>query len=565
VGWVGKVRTLIATAVAFGLVFVSAAEATQFAYEPNFAAGGGVAGLSVGADGGLSALPGSPFTTSGEQLEGLAISPDAKHLFTAGFSATPKHLYAFTIGADGALTPAGMPQTIGNAAIGVVVTPDGRRVYVANRSSGTISAFSVAADASLSELPVSPMGTPAEPSGVVVSADGKFLYVAHSDASGMVSAYAIQANGSLSALTGSPYATGTAPYALNLTPNGKFLYAAARGPDNKVFGFSVNADGTLTALASTPPSTGSNPFGMTITPDGSQLLTTNYNGASISGFSIGTDGTLTPTGTTADPDNPADATTDAGGTRLFASNGVRTSVDVFTIASSGPLTAVSGSPFASGVRGDFQSIALTPDQPPAASFTVSGGKHASFNAASSADLDGGSVARYDWNFGDGTTLANGGPTPTHDYRKGNFTATLTVTDDQGCSTTYVSAGETAFCNGSGVATASKQVVAAGLDLRLSGKKHQALGKPIKLKARCDDACSADATGKLKIAGEGKFKLKRKSRELAADALGLLKLKLPGKARAAARDASKGKATVEVTATDKLGNETTLRFKAKLRG
>ncbi|MFL5870628.1 MAG: lactonase family protein, partial [Solirubrobacterales bacterium] len=284
--------------MALGLASASGAQATQFAYESNFAAGGGVAGLSVAASGALMAVTGSPFATGSESPEGLAISPDAKHLYTAGYSATPRHIYSFTIGAAGTLTLAGAPRAIGDEAIGVVVTPDGKRVYVANRSSGTISAFSVAADGSLTELPVSPIGVPAVPAGLAVSADGRYLYVTHSAASGRVSAYAIQPNGSLSPLPGSPYDTGSVPYALNLTPNGKYLYVAALGPDNKVFGFSVNAGGTLTPLASTPPSTGSNPFGMTITPDGSRLYTTNYDGASISGFSIGADGTLTPIGTT---------------------------------------------------------------------------------------------------------------------------------------------------------------------------------------------------------------------------------------------------------------------------
>jgi hypothetical protein len=99
-----KLRPLIATAVASGFVFASAAEAKQFAYEPNFDTNTGVAALSVGASGALATLPGSPFATGGENVEGLAITADAKRLYTASV-ATPPHILGFTINADGTLAP----------------------------------------------------------------------------------------------------------------------------------------------------------------------------------------------------------------------------------------------------------------------------------------------------------------------------------------------------------------------------------------------------------------------------------------------------------------------------
>jgi hypothetical protein len=64
------------------------------------------------------------------------------------------------------------------------------------------------------------------------------------------------------------------------------------------------------------------------------------------------------------------------------------------------------------------------------------------------------VARYDWDFGDGTVLANGGPAPSHTYtRSGSFTIRLTVTDDEGCSARHVFTGQSVLCNGSSGAVA----------------------------------------------------------------------------------------------------------------
>ena len=111
----------------------------------------------------------------------------------------------------------------------------------------------------------------------------------------------------------------------------------------------------------------------------------------------------------------------------------------------------------------FQSVAITPNQPPVASF-ISGkaeaGSSTSFDASASADPDG-TILRYGWDFGDGKTLPKGGPTPNHTYAKaGNYDVTLTLTDNEGCSTKIVYTGQTISCNGSAVAAKTKRVKAA---------------------------------------------------------------------------------------------------------
>jgi hypothetical protein len=127
-----KLRPLIATAVASGFVFASAAEAKQFAYEPDVGTTG-VAALSVGSNGALATLPGSPFATGGEGVEGLAITADAKRLYTASV-ASPAHIFGFTINADGTLAPIpGATKVIGATAYGVAITPNGKFVYAPTR------------------------------------------------------------------------------------------------------------------------------------------------------------------------------------------------------------------------------------------------------------------------------------------------------------------------------------------------------------------------------------------------------------------------------------------------
>ncbi len=75
-------------------------------------------------------------------------------------------------------------------------------------------------------------------------------------------------------------------------------------------------------------------------------------------------------------------------------------------------------------------VITVPNQLPTASFTSSSNfMTASFDGTASSDPDG-TVASYAWDFGDGTTGT--GATPSHTYTvDGTYTATLTVTDNQG--------------------------------------------------------------------------------------------------------------------------------------
>lgn len=80
----------------------------------------------------------------------------------------------------------------------LVVTPDGRFAYTGNGGSGTISAYRITADGSLTLLNAQAANEGLAVAGDSwVSADGRFLYTAYL-AAGQVLAYAIHADGSLS-------------------------------------------------------------------------------------------------------------------------------------------------------------------------------------------------------------------------------------------------------------------------------------------------------------------------------------------------------------------------------
>jgi hypothetical protein len=107
-------------------------------------------------------------------------------------------------------------------------------------------------------------------------------------------------------------------------------------------------------------------------------------------------------------------------------------------------------------------IAITPDQSPSAAFTADSamiGRQSSFDASASTAFTGQTIATYHWDFGDGSTQTTSSPTTSHTYAAiGDYTATLTVTDDIGCSTAQIFTGQTMSCNGGPAAEKSHQAM-----------------------------------------------------------------------------------------------------------
>lgn len=109
-------------------------------------------------------------------------------------------------------------------------------------------------------------------------------------------------------------------------------------------------------------------------------------------------------------------------------------------AVSGTASVISGAGTGWSSRAMFlyQGDTISPpqDQPPSASFTVSCTLlTCSFDATASDDPDG-TITDYAWSFGDGQTASGSSPTRSHTYASGGSrTVTLTVTDDDGLTST----------------------------------------------------------------------------------------------------------------------------------
>jgi 6-phosphogluconolactonase (cycloisomerase 2 family) len=435
--------------------------------------GNNISPFSVGANGALTPIscPGSNCTAGAAPI-GVAMSPNGQYLYAASF--TPAKVSVFSVGANGSLTPVSCSGTncnTGTGPYGVAVTPNGQYLYTANNTASSVSPFSINANGTLTPISCSGSNcnTGSAPYGVAVTPNGQYLYTANKN-SNSVSVFSIGANGSLTPISCGTCTTGSQPAGLAVTPSGQFLYVANRAGAS-VSPFSINANGTLTAIScpGSGCSTGTNgAFSLAVSPSGQYVYTTIRNAAAkVAPFSINANGSLAqiscPGSNCTTGTNPGGVAVTPDSKFLYASVFATNTVLPFSIGSGGSLTPIScTSPNCNTSAGpDFQSSVVSPDQAPTAAFNATAarpGQPSSFDGSTSTASVGQSVARYDWVFGDGQTAPNGGPTPTHTYSaEGNYTATLTVTDDAGCSTTQTFTGQTVSCNGSSAATISHTV------------------------------------------------------------------------------------------------------------
>jgi 6-phosphogluconolactonase len=208
----------------------------------------------------------------------------------------------------------------------------GNAAFVSNAQDNTISSFTANSDGtlgtgsttSLKPLASGPAAT--SPMGMVVDSGGKFLFVADQGSS-TISVFSIS-NASLTEVSGSPFLTldpcaqsvATGPVSVAVTPKADFLYVANQFT-NTVGAFAVASDGSLSQLAGascnpagpSPYPAGTSPSAVELTPDGNFLYVANQGSNNVSAFAVCVNASLTCT-------NP-----------------------------NGQLTAVPGSPFATGL------------------------------------------------------------------------------------------------------------------------------------------------------------------------------------------------------------------------
>src|SRR5262249_52329947 len=340
--------------------------------------------FSVGANGSLTPISGSPFPNPGTGVASVASDPAGKFLYTANqFGAAGNSVTAYAIsqvGANfGALTPVAPPTPVpsGAGAFSVTVDPSGHFAYVGNVGNNTVSGFGIdPATGALSPVLTSPFsGLPATGlQGVAVSPTDQFLYGAASGTNQVVLFPVDSATGILNVagrmLFGPPASNPiNNPVSVTLDPLGRFAYTAnntlpgaGSGPGN-VSVYRVDpSTGALTWVENTTNIgiPGAGPSMVAVDPSGKFAYVSG--GGLVTAFTIDQiTGALTPTNpptfaaglntlwVAVDPNDKFVYTTNHGD---FGGGTTPGSVSAYSIdPATGALTQIAGSPFPTGPSG----------------------------------------------------------------------------------------------------------------------------------------------------------------------------------------------------------------------
>ena len=259
---------------------MSIALASQFAYVAEQNAGE-IMGYTVNsANGKLTPIEGSPFTTGSSGSTSVAVDPAGRFLYATNQYAGDNNVSGFRIDCDsGRLTPIpGSPFASGYGPTAVAIDPSGRFAYVANLGANNVSAYTINPETGrLVQVSGSPYAAGTFPSGIAVDPMGKYVYVTNS-MSNNVSGYAINsATGGLTPLAGSPYAAQYSPSSVAVDPNDRFVYVANGGSDD-ISGYSI-AGGTLSPLPTSPFAAGAGGVNsVTVDPSGQFVFLAGYGG-----------------------------------------------------------------------------------------------------------------------------------------------------------------------------------------------------------------------------------------------------------------------------------------------
>jgi len=322
---------------------------------------GTVSGFSYTANtGALTALAGSPYTV-GSNPQDLTIDPSGKYLYVANEGSDS--ISAFVIDAiTGALTT---PTTIaaGDGPRSVTVSAGGTYAYAANYLAATISTYSVNTTTGALTPVGSALATVATPRSLRADPSGKYLFVV-SETEQVGQAYRINTtSGALTALSvtrtrAQPVALAMSTGTGSLSPQAKHAYVVNSLDQASVYSVDTTS-GALSHQSTT--STGSLPKSIAIDPFSRFAYVVNNAGYSLSGYSIDdTTGALTPIDLDlVDPlsndlsvgVDPQHVVVDPSGRFLYLSLttiGIPGQVRGYTIAASGVLTEVTGSPYTVG-------------------------------------------------------------------------------------------------------------------------------------------------------------------------------------------------------------------------
>jgi 6-phosphogluconolactonase len=193
---------------------------------------------------------------------------------TTSSNANAGWVFGYSVGSNGALTAiSGSPYQAGVKPSALATDPTNRFVFVTDYASNELIGYSVLSTNVLSFMINGPFKTGNEPTAITIDPRGIYMYVTNS-LDNTLSSYSISLpTGTPSTIVGSGSTAGnttdTEPVSVTVEPSlGRYVYTANR-LGNSISGFKLNPDtGALSSNLATPYPTGALPMAVIAVPHG---------------------------------------------------------------------------------------------------------------------------------------------------------------------------------------------------------------------------------------------------------------------------------------------------------
>ena len=362
---------------------------TDFVYTNDDVAGANtVSGFAVKKENGaLTAVPGSPFLTGGTGMGGGLLGVNRATTCAAtgriyvsnagsndvsGFTVDPSTGSLVFLNRT-SLSLSGPSQ----GGIALACTPDGRFLMAADSSSREITVLSIDGDnGSLKSIGGLTAG--GTPEGIKISPDGRFLAVALVNMNA-VAMFSIATDGTLAQVRDSPFSpppdSAGSLVGVDINCASSLLFAGSSGASTTVNVFDIATEGALTpAVVPFMPGVGTNSSVVLLSPNEQLLFASNQlsNSVTVISFPAGSLSLVAGSPFAAPGSTfPSGMAVDQAGNFLYVADGsmgANASIHGYSVASTGVLLPVPGSPFRTNQPGRLLSLTTFPgktcNQPP---------------------------------------------------------------------------------------------------------------------------------------------------------------------------------------------------------
>lgn len=223
----------------------------------------------------------TPTVATDGDVRSIAVSA-GKNAYVANIanSGATSTVGVYTVGSSGVLTKVSTVPSYGGSSYQLLLSGDGKYLYVLHDDTSRISMYTVGVNGALTEMTPPHVDTTTSAQSFAIHPSGKFIYVAKSTNPGYVYRHDIDTStgvvGSLQ--MASETAVGQSPRAMRVHASGKYAYVL-NGSDRKISMFNINeSTGQLTAMApATVDSSGLDfPNSFDIDATGNFLYVTTY-------------------------------------------------------------------------------------------------------------------------------------------------------------------------------------------------------------------------------------------------------------------------------------------------